>query len=127
MHETRYATYLELNKRLREVWARTYAGIVSVIETPQPDDAGPSNTENAGAYAEERAWEAVRRANGGKRPVVGVAEVASVKRGAWSGDTMLNVGGKPFRCECGANVFKRRTDDPLRIRCNGCGAMFRGE
>ena len=46
----------------------------------------------------------------------------------WSGDKLLSVDGKPFYCEeCGSNVFRERTDDPLRYRCNGCGAMYRGE
>lgn len=46
----------------------------------------------------------------------------------WSVDKMLRVGGKPFYCEeCGSNVFRERIDDPLRYRCNGCGAMYRGE
>jgi ribosomal protein S27AE len=46
----------------------------------------------------------------------------------WSGDVMVSVQGEPFYCEeCGSNVFRARIDDPLRYRCNGCGAMYRGE
>lgn len=46
----------------------------------------------------------------------------------WSGDVMVSVQDEPFYCEeCGSNVFRARIDDPLRYRCNGCGAMYRGE
>jgi uncharacterized Zn finger protein len=45
----------------------------------------------------------------------------------WSGDVMVSVQGEPFYCEeCGSNVIRARIDDPLRYRCNGCGAMYRG-
>lgn len=46
----------------------------------------------------------------------------------WSSDVMVSIQGKLFYCkECGSNVFRERTDDPLCYRCNGCGAMYRGE
>lgn len=38
--------------------------------------------------------------------------------------SMPRVNGKPFRCECGCNVFTRRGN---RYTCNGCGANYRGE
>ena len=39
--------------------------------------------------------------------------------------TMLTVDGKRFRCECGANVFTRMSDDSFS--CNACPAIYRGE
>ncbi len=54
--------------------------------------------------------------------------VLSDERASWSGDKMIRVANKTFCCDdCGANVFKSRLNDPLRYRCNGCGAMYRGE
>lgn len=41
----------------------------------------------------------------------------------------LRIAGKPFRCDCGANVFSGR-HDPLRgclYLCRGCGATYQGE
>lgn len=38
--------------------------------------------------------------------------------------TTLKVGGHPFRCACGANVF--RVAYPV-YTCNGCGATYQGE
>ena len=46
----------------------------------------------------------------------------------WSGDTIVKIDGKTFACEeCGSNVFRKRINDPLRYRCNGCGAAYRGQ
>jgi predicted SprT family Zn-dependent metalloprotease len=38
-------------------------------------------------------------------------------------NVMLKIGGKSYRCPCGANVFSRLTpitEGWLRYRCNGC-------
>jgi hypothetical protein len=47
-----------------------------------------------------------------------------------TGDTMLYVDGSKaaFRCECGANVFKKigETDYVVKYTCNGCGARYEG-
>lgn len=40
---------------------------------------------------------------------------------------MLKVGGKPFRCTCGANVFTLIAAYPDRYSCNGCGTDYIGE
>jgi hypothetical protein len=39
--------------------------------------------------------------------------------------TMPRVGGRAFRCECGANVF---THDSVTdyFTCNGCGTVYEG-
>jgi len=40
---------------------------------------------------------------------------------------MPRVGGKPFRCECGCNVFhKPISKSKLLFECNSCGARFTG-
>lgn len=43
---------------------------------------------------------------------------------------MLRIAGKPFRCDCGCNVFhsyrigwRRR----VRYECNACGQVYAGE
>jgi hypothetical protein len=56
---------------------------------------------------------------------------------AWTGlDRMIFLPGpgqdspetrRSFRCECGANVFRQDRFQPLRYRCNGCGAIYIGE
>lgn len=38
---------------------------------------------------------------------------------------IIKVAGKPFRCECGANVFTEY--ERLKYSCNGCGAHYQGE
>jgi hypothetical protein len=46
------------------------------------------------------------------------------RKAAISGtDTLLTVGGKKFRCECGANVFSKTLTDGY-YRCNGCDAGY---
>lgn len=42
---------------------------------------------------------------------------------------MMNVGGKPFRCQCGANVFTLlfESDGETHYRCNGCKRDYVGE
>jgi hypothetical protein len=42
------------------------------------------------------------------------------------GDALLYVGGSKiaFRCECGANVFRKISEKPRRYRCNGCGQTY---
>ena len=42
-------------------------------------------------------------------------------------DFMPCVGGKPFRCSCGCNVFKRATNAGLKYRCNSCRAVYAGD
>lgn len=37
---------------------------------------------------------------------------------------MPRVNGKPFRCECGCNVFKEL--DNLQYRCNACSSVYQG-
>ena len=44
-----------------------------------------------------------------------------------SGDKMIRIGGKTFRCECGCNVFREYLDDIGLFQCNSCSACFRGE
>ena len=39
-------------------------------------------------------------------------------------DTIMRADGKPLRCECGGNVFKRRG---TKYTCNSCGAVYMGE
>jgi predicted SprT family Zn-dependent metalloprotease len=44
-------------------------------------------------------------------------------------DTMLRVDGKPFRCECGCNVFRPigvALDGEKHYRCNSCDAVLAG-
>jgi hypothetical protein len=40
-------------------------------------------------------------------------------------DVMPHVGGKPFRCSCGANVFKHDKKKD-QFKCNGCGETYQG-
>ncbi len=42
-------------------------------------------------------------------------------------DVMPVVGGKPFRCDCGCNVFRHPEGEPLVFACNSCGERWRGE
>ena len=37
---------------------------------------------------------------------------------------LLKVGGKPFRCECGCNVFHHPGTDADEYCCNACGSRF---
>jgi hypothetical protein len=38
---------------------------------------------------------------------------------------MPKVGGRPFRCRCGVNVFhKPDRTQPRIFRCNGCGTDY---
>lgn len=39
--------------------------------------------------------------------------------------TMPRVGGKPFRCGCGANVFTHDSATD-HFTCNGCGTAYEG-
>lgn len=43
--------------------------------------------------------------------------------------TMLWVGGEPFRCYCGSNVFSEyKTNDGKKIfECHGCKSKYEGE
>ena len=41
-------------------------------------------------------------------------------------DSMLKVGGKPFYCSCGANVFHKGNKPGLWV-CNGCGTEYADE
>ena len=38
---------------------------------------------------------------------------------------MLKIGGKPWRCPCGANVLTRNSDETYT--CNGCQRTYAGE
>lgn len=38
---------------------------------------------------------------------------------------MLKVAGRPFRCNCGANVFRRFTNG--QYQCNSCDTLYEGE
>ena len=40
------------------------------------------------------------------------------------GDTFLKVEGKPFRCPCGANVFRPDAEYRGVYGCNGCGREY---
>lgn len=38
---------------------------------------------------------------------------------------MLRIGGKPYRCECGCNVFHKPDNKRLDLyECNGCEQRF---
>lgn len=52
-----------------------------------------------------------------------------MKKETESGDIILKVGGKPFRCECGCNVFRKPhpITDPRQYKCNSCNALYRSE
>lgn len=39
---------------------------------------------------------------------------------------MPTVAGRPFRCECGGNVFTRQ-GEYMKFKCNSCGALYEGE
>ncbi len=42
----------------------------------------------------------------------------------------IKIGGATscFRCtSCGSIVFKKRKDNPLKYKCNGCDATYTGE
>lgn len=41
-------------------------------------------------------------------------------------DYMFKVGGKPFRCSCGANVFRNGEEPGLWI-CKGCETVYADE
>lgn len=41
--------------------------------------------------------------------------------------TTLSVGGSPFRCACGCNVFRRVQDKRDIYTCNACGQWYAGE
>jgi hypothetical protein len=63
-------------------------------------------------------------------PVPTNSELAAIGRqvdaeAAKPKQVMPRVEGKPFRCECGANVFTEY--EPFKYRCNGCGATYTGE
>lgn len=45
----------------------------------------------------------------------------------WEGCHILKVAGKPFRCECGCNVFKHLSVDRTRYKCNACDAIYQSE
>lgn len=38
----------------------------------------------------------------------------------------LKVGGKPFLCQCGCNVF-RRMPDKIEYRCNACELLYEAQ
>lgn len=39
----------------------------------------------------------------------------------------IRIGGKPYRCDCGCNVFTKLPGPPfLRFECNGCHARYTG-
>ncbi|SOY65634.1 conserved hypothetical protein [Cupriavidus phytorum] len=40
---------------------------------------------------------------------------------------MLRVGGKPFRCHCGCNVFHHPEDMPRAYECNACEALYEAD
>jgi len=40
---------------------------------------------------------------------------------------MINVMGKPFRCDCGCNVFSELEASRPHYKCNSCGANYLGE
>lgn len=41
---------------------------------------------------------------------------------------IVRVAGKPFRCNCGCNVFHKPDDTDLELyQCNACGEQYRGE
>lgn len=53
---------------------------------------------------------------------------ASNPEPAPTGDVMPRVDGKPFRCECGCNVFRWvDTERGRRLRCNSCRALYEAE
>jgi len=45
-------------------------------------------------------------------------------------DILISVGGKPFRCECGCNVFRHPSnlpEDRYKYVCNSCRLTYTGE
>lgn len=42
----------------------------------------------------------------------------------WSGDKMVKIEGRSFRCECGCNVFRESLDEPGLYKCNACSAYY---
>jgi len=45
----------------------------------------------------------------------------------WSGDKMVRVAGKVFRCQCDFIVFQESLDVPGLYRCVKCNSHYRGE
>ena len=41
-------------------------------------------------------------------------------------DVLCMIEGKPFRCECGCNVFRKLLKEPHKYVCNSCGAVYTG-
>lgn len=50
-----------------------------------------------------------------------------VNKEDFEGNAILRVGGNPFRCPCGGNVFAKHTKKPYLYCCNSCGSIFEGE
>lgn len=44
-----------------------------------------------------------------------------------TGDVMVKISGKSFRCSCGCNVFRHFEGDPKLYQCNACEVLYRGE
>lgn len=51
----------------------------------------------------------------------------SVDDESWTGAIMPKINGQFVRCDCGTNVFQKSVSKPDRIRCNGCGDIYRVE
>lgn len=80
----------------------------AVVEAAMAWNARPADQQAQWALA--RACDALRAAAPEEPPELGEA-------------SMPRVGGKPFRCDCGANVFTRRG---MKFTCNGCGTVYEG-
>lgn len=63
-----------------------------------------------------------------EKPADPPADEAPLHRTGGGSDTLLKVGGKPFRCDCGCNVFRKLEPPPfLRYECNSCHARYTGQ
>ena len=82
-------------------------------------------------------WLAGRDPDGDPLEITHYAEIhypEPPKEEAWVAvepeQAMPRVNGKPFRCECGCNVFTflaKRAGGGGRYKCSACGAIWEGE
>jgi hypothetical protein len=49
------------------------------------------------------------------------------KKHALNPNIVLRVGGKPYRCECGCNVFHHPNTRADLYTCNACGCTFEAD
>jgi hypothetical protein len=49
-----------------------------------------------------------------------------IESAAKTGNFILKVADKPFRCSCGCNVFHHPPSDPEVFACNACDLCYEG-